>query len=59
VAFAGPASVLPFEEEDVKTVGRVRTAVEPAGQPIGAQDLLIAGRALGYKLAEKNKGTRL
>jgi predicted nucleic acid-binding protein len=55
VAFAGPAIVMPLEEEDAKTVGRVRAAVQAAGQPIGAQDLLIAGRALGYKLAAENK----
>ena len=48
--FAGPISLLPFEEEDARTAGRIRTAVEAAGRPIGAYDLLIAGQAVRHKL---------
>lgn len=48
--FAGPVSLLPFEDEDAKTAGRVRAAMEAAGKPIGAYDLLIAGQALRQKL---------
>jgi len=44
--FAGPVSLLPFEEEDAKAAGRLRAAMESAGKPIGAYDLLIAGQAL-------------
>ncbi len=50
VFFAGPVSLLPFEEEDAKTGGRVRATTEAAGKPIGAYDLLIAGQALSRKL---------
>jgi tRNA(fMet)-specific endonuclease VapC len=48
--FAGPVSLLPFEEEDAKAAGRVRAALEAAGTPIGAYDLLIAGQALRHNL---------
>ncbi len=48
--FAGPVSLLPFEEEDARTAGKVRAAMEVAGKPIGAFDLLIAGQALRQKL---------
>jgi tRNA(fMet)-specific endonuclease VapC len=48
--FAGPLSLLPFEEEDAKAAGRVRAAIEAAGKPIGAYDLLIAGQALHHRL---------
>lgn len=48
--FAGPISLLPFEEEDAKTAGRIRAALETAGRPIGAYDLLIAGQAVRRRL---------
>jgi len=48
--FAGPVSLLPLEEEDAKAAGRVRAAMESAGKPIGAYDLLIAGQALHRKM---------
>jgi tRNA(fMet)-specific endonuclease VapC len=47
--FAGPVSLLAFEEEDAKAAGSVRAAMENAGKPIGAYDLLIAGQALCRK----------
>jgi tRNA(fMet)-specific endonuclease VapC len=48
--FAGPVSLLAFEAEDAKVAGRVRAALETAGKPIGAYDLLIAGQALRHQL---------
>jgi len=50
IFFAGPVSLLPFEEEDARVAGRVRAALEKAGRPMGAYDLLIAGQALRHKL---------
>lgn len=48
--FAGPVSLLAFEEEDAKAAGRLRASLEIAGKPIGAYDLLIASQALRHKL---------
>ena len=47
---AGPISLLSFDEEDARAAGRIRAAVEKAGRPIGAYDLLIAGQAVRHKL---------
>lgn len=44
--FAGRVILLPFEEEDARTAGRIRAALEIAGKLIGPYDLLIAGQAL-------------
>jgi len=48
--FAGPVGLLPFEEEDARSAGRVRATLEAAGKPIGAYDVLIAGQALRHNL---------
>ncbi len=48
--FAGPVGLLAFEFEDAKVAGRVRAALEAAGKPVGAYDLLIAGQALRHEL---------
>lgn len=48
--FAGPIGLLAFDDEDAKIAGAVRGALEAAGKPIGAYDLLIAGQALRRKL---------
>jgi tRNA(fMet)-specific endonuclease VapC len=48
--FAGPVRLLAFEEEDARRAGAVRSALERAGKPIGAYDVLIAGQALCRKL---------
>jgi tRNA(fMet)-specific endonuclease VapC len=48
--FAGPVGLLAFDDEDAKISGAVRAALEAAGKPIGAYDLLIAGQALRHKL---------
>jgi tRNA(fMet)-specific endonuclease VapC len=47
---AGPINLLPFEEEDARTAGKIRAAIEAAGRPIGAYDLLIAAQAVRLKL---------
>jgi tRNA(fMet)-specific endonuclease VapC len=47
---AGPVRLLPFEDEDARTAGQVRAALEIAGKPIGAYDVLIAGLALRHQL---------
>jgi tRNA(fMet)-specific endonuclease VapC len=48
--FAGPIRILPFEEEDARSAGRIRAALETAGKTIGAYDTMIAGQALRNKL---------
>jgi tRNA(fMet)-specific endonuclease VapC len=48
--FAGPISLLAFDDEDAKIAGSVRANLEAVGKPIGAYDLLIAGQALRHKL---------
>jgi tRNA(fMet)-specific endonuclease VapC len=47
---AGPILVLPFEEVDARAAGSVRAALEGAGKPIGAYDVLMAGQALRHQL---------
>jgi tRNA(fMet)-specific endonuclease VapC len=44
--FGGPLQLLPFDDEDAHAAGEIRAALEAAGTPIGAYDLLIAGQAL-------------
>jgi tRNA(fMet)-specific endonuclease VapC len=56
--FAGPLSLLPFEDEDARVAGRVRAKLEAAGKPIGAYDLLIAGQALRHKLTLVTANTK-
>jgi tRNA(fMet)-specific endonuclease VapC len=46
--FAGPLELVPFDDEDARAAGEVRAALETAGAPIGAYDLLTAGQALRY-----------
>jgi tRNA(fMet)-specific endonuclease VapC len=46
--FAGPLELVPFDDEDARAADRVRAALESAGRPIGAYDLLIAGQALRH-----------
>ena len=48
--FAGPVALLPFEDGDARAAGVVRAALEIAGKPIGAYDVLIAGQALRNEL---------
>ena len=46
VLLSGDLDLLDFDDEDARTAGRVRAALEKIGTPIGAYDLLIAGQAL-------------
>ena len=47
--FAGPVTLLPFDDEDAQVAGRVRAALKKEGKPIGAYDLLIGGQAVRRK----------
>ncbi len=47
---SGPLTVLPFEDADARAAGAIRAALETAGKPIGAYDVLIAGQALRHEL---------
>ncbi|MDN5858328.1 MAG: type II toxin-antitoxin system VapC family toxin [Pseudonocardia sp.] len=46
VLLSGDLDLLDFDDEDARTAGQVRAALEKDGTPIGAYDLLIAGQAL-------------
>jgi tRNA(fMet)-specific endonuclease VapC len=46
ILLSGNLDLLDFDDEDAKTAGQVRAALEKIGNPIGAYDLLIAGQAL-------------
>jgi tRNA(fMet)-specific endonuclease VapC len=56
--FAGPVSVLPFDQDDARAAGAIRADLEGAGKPIGAYDLLIAGQALRRDLTLVTANTR-
>ena len=47
--FAGPVSLLAFDEEDARSAGKIRATVEAAGKTIGAYDMLMAGQAMRHK----------
>ncbi len=49
--FAGPITLLSFDDEDARAAGTLRGQLEAVGRPIGAYDVLIAGQALRRKLA--------
>lgn len=42
---AGPLEWAPFDEDDAREAGAVRSALEAAGTPIGAYDVLLAAQA--------------
>ncbi|MGB7307847.1 MAG: type II toxin-antitoxin system VapC family toxin [Candidatus Acidiferrales bacterium] len=48
--FSGLLTLLPFDEGDAQSAGRIRSALEAVGTPISAYDLLIAGQALHHRL---------
>jgi tRNA(fMet)-specific endonuclease VapC len=56
-AILGALDVLPFEAPGDATYGQLRVRLERAGQPIGANDLLIAAHALalGHTLVTANE----
>lgn len=41
---------LPFEGEDARLAGRIRSELEAIGRPLGQYDLLIAGQALRHNM---------
>ncbi len=43
---SGNIEVVAFDEDDAKTAGELRAALEAAGTPIGPYDVLIAAQAL-------------
>ena len=55
-AVLGALEILPFEAPADATYGVLRTRLEKAGMPIGANDLLIAAQAiaLGYAIVTDN-----
>ncbi len=46
ILLSGDLDLLDFDDEDARTAGQVRAALEKDGTPIGAYDVLIAGQAL-------------
>jgi len=55
---AGPLEWTFFDDEDARAAGTVRAALEVAGKPIGAYDVLLAGQARrrGATLVTSNVG---
>lgn len=49
--FVIPLEVIPFGEEAAEVYGDIRAALEKAGTPIGAMDLLIAAHAVSQGVA--------
>ena len=56
-AILGALEILPFETPADKVYGSIRARLEKTGQPIGANDLLIASHALslGYTVVTNNE----
>jgi tRNA(fMet)-specific endonuclease VapC len=46
IFLSGALDLLEFDDEDARTAGQARAALEKTGTPIGAYDLLIAAQAL-------------
>lgn len=55
--FAARLTVLPFDDKAAAHYGRIRTALERVGRPIGPYDLMIAAqsRAEGLTLVSNNQ----
>ncbi len=47
---AGSVTLLWFEDEDARTAGAVRAALEATGKPIGVYDVLLVGQAMYRQL---------
>ena len=58
ILLSGDLDLLDFDDEDARTTGQIRAALERAGTPIDACDLLIAGQALrrGLTVVTANTG---
>lgn len=56
-AVLGALEILPFEKPADASYGSIRSQLERAGKPIGANDLLIAAQAitLGYTVVTDNE----
>ena len=54
--FIIPLEIVPFDDEAARAYGNVRAALEKAGTPVGAMDMLIAAHAvsLGIPLVTNN-----
>lgn len=50
--------ILPFDADDARMAGAIRSELEAAGEPIGPYDLLIAGQARARGLALVTANTR-
>jgi tRNA(fMet)-specific endonuclease VapC len=46
---AGPLEWTLFDEEDARTAGTIRAALEAIGKPISAYDVLLAGQARRHR----------
>jgi tRNA(fMet)-specific endonuclease VapC len=46
IFLSGDLDLLDFDDDDARTAGQIRAALDKAGTPIGAYDVLIAGQAL-------------
>ena len=58
ILLSGDLDLLDFDDEDARTAGQIRAALEISGNPIGAYDLLIAGQAVrrGLTVVTANTG---
>ena len=58
ILLSGDLDLVDFDDEDARTAGQIRAALEMSGNPIGAYDLLIAGQALrrGLTVVTANTG---
>lgn len=58
IFLSGNVDPLNFDDEDARSAGRVRAALERSGMSIGPYDLLIAGQALarGLTVVTANTG---
>lgn len=46
IFLSGPVDVVEFDDEDARTAGEIRAALEGSGTGIGAYDVLVAGQSL-------------
>jgi tRNA(fMet)-specific endonuclease VapC len=56
--FTLPLEMAPFDEQAAKNYGAVRAALESAGTPIGAMDMLIGAHALSLGVTLITNNTR-
>lgn len=58
IFLAGRVRLLPFDEEDGKRAGFIRSALEAKGKMIGPFDTLLAGQALRHALTVATANVR-